>query len=75
MYVEICLKIVFFSSCKWSILCGVWCWLDMKDLGKTGAQEPTRGLLPVVSEMQVKNLEEEKAIGPLSGVVNISGRF
>lgn len=44
-------------------------------LGKTGAQEPTRGLLPVVSEMQVKNLEEEKAIGPLSGVVNISGRF
>lgn len=47
----------------------------MKYLCKTGAHERTRGLLPAVSEMQVKNLEEEKAIGPLSGVVNISGRF
>lgn len=39
-----------------------------------GAQERSRGLLPVVSEKQVKNLEE-KAIGPLSGMVNLWGRF
>lgn len=41
-----------------------------------GAQERTWGLLPFVSEKQVKYLEEEeKAIGSLSGVVNLLGRL
>lgn len=40
-----------------------------------GARERTRDLLPFVSEKQIKYLEEEKAKGSPSGVVNLLGRF
>lgn len=42
---------------------------------ETEPQDRTRGLVPVVLENQVKDLEEEKATDPLIGRVNILGRF
>lgn len=56
---------------------GLGAWWIQKTSGTQLRQEPetTRGLLPVVLENQVEDLEEEKATDPLAGRINILGRF
>lgn len=50
--------------------------MDMKGHSQDRSpRQRTRGLLPVLLENQVKDLEEEKATDPPAGRVNILGRF